>query len=213
MSNGQDVVDSDARWSDVYGGAYFNLADLAGGGLEGVQITEVQCLELSLPGKRQVNIRVVLTLEGQRRKVALNKTSAKALFKAWGGGADQELPAVEIAKRFVGKLVDVQAGIASGKQAILVTPSRKQTKPGVAPDTAPADDIKPRGKPSDPSVVDRMKRMKRELYDANEKDALRSKTEWDEATERAGVAGKMAADLTMADLDRVSEELRKGGAQ
>lgn len=109
------------RYEDLYGSTYVSPEDFPEGKRAKVKIINLEALDLTVykGGRAVKNKKVVLTCENCKKKIAVNKTSAKRLAAAWG--KDFTL--------WVGKTIIVEGGEVNGKAATLLQPVR---------DTAPA---------------------------------------------------------------------------
>lgn len=102
------------RYEDVYGSPFFSPVDFNNGQTIRLKIISTSVDELTcVKGNKAVkNLKCVLTCQGEKKKIAVNKTSAKRLAAKWG-------------KEFSGwhgKTIIVGAGEVNGKPATLLTP-------------------------------------------------------------------------------------------
>lgn len=106
-------------YEDMYGGKYVNPEeDLKGKGKIKLKITHVEALELFCPGAGK-NYKVVLTCYGAKKKVAVNKTSAKKLHAAWGKDY----------VKWCNHDIVVEYGVVNGKPAVLCAPVKGDASP------------------------------------------------------------------------------------
>lgn len=107
MSNPYQGIPS---YEDIYGGQYFSPADLHEGAVT-AKIVNLTYDEIFCKGVGK-NSKIILELAGQKKKIVVNKTSAKALAYAWG----KDFGA------WKGKTVHADGGNVNGKAAVLLTP-------------------------------------------------------------------------------------------
>ncbi len=112
------------RYEDMYKSDYFSPDDFQPGECLPVKILAVEGLELENKAKRvPKKWRAVFTVEGQTKKVAVNKTSYKRLRPVVG---------VEF-EHCVGKWISISGAEVNGKPAVLCTPiaapAEKSTNP------------------------------------------------------------------------------------
>jgi len=128
-------------FQDLYGGDYLNPVDLNGKKIR-VTFTKAEVLELRCQNQKNDKIVLSAALEsGQacRKKIAVKKTSAKALAVAWG------IPNTEKGcPEWLGKLAElshakVQA-FGAMKDCILISPLEGAVKPQIIHDD---DDLGP----------------------------------------------------------------------
>lgn len=121
-------------YHDMYGGKYVNPDDLKGKGKIKLKIIAVEVLELFCPGAGK-NWKVVFTCHGAKKKVAVNKTSAKKFYAAWG----------EDYMKWNHHDITVEQGVVNGKQAVLCNPVKGEAtapppeEPGA--NDGPVDDL------------------------------------------------------------------------
>lgn len=114
------------RWEDIYGGKFFSPADLHEGPVT-AKITQLEYNdELFCKGAGK-NARVVLTLEGHKKQIVVNKTSAKALAFAFGRDFNT----------WRGKTVTATGGDVNGKAAVLLRPVKDRVPPAQSKPPAP----------------------------------------------------------------------------
>lgn len=115
-------------YEDVYGGQYFSPADLHTGPVT-AKIIDLTYDEIFCKGVGK-NSKIILTLAGQKKKIVVNKTSAKALAYAFSKDFAQ----------WKGKTVHADAGNVNGKAAVLLTPIKERvpSKPNVVAEVAKA---------------------------------------------------------------------------
>lgn len=104
----------EAKYEDLYGSEYLSPDDLKAGQTVETTFTGYEVRELFCRGKK--NLRCTMTAKGAKKRVCINKTSAKALARAWG-------------KDFAGwieKPVTIRRGMVNKKTAILVTPKGEE---------------------------------------------------------------------------------------
>lgn len=104
------------RYEDLYGSQFVSPEDFPEGKRAKVKIQSFEVSELAVYKGRGVvkNKKVVLTCEGCKKKIAVNKTSAKRLASAWG----KDFAA------WPGHYIFVEGGEVNGKAATLLTPVR-----------------------------------------------------------------------------------------
>lgn len=112
-------------YEDIYGGQYFSPADLHEGPVT-AKITALKYDKVFCPKINKEKQLIILTLAGQKKKICVNKTSAKAM--AFAFGKDWQA--------WVGKTIICNGGQVNGKAAVLLTPvvERGAAKP---PPSAP----------------------------------------------------------------------------
>jgi len=100
----------EARYEDIYSSEYLSPVDLQPG--QSVDATFVGYDVRELYCKGQYNIRCTMTVKGGKKRICINKTSARALARAWGKAfAD-----------WINKPVTIRRGMVNKKPAILVAP-------------------------------------------------------------------------------------------
>lgn len=133
-------------YQDMYGGKYVNPDDLKGKGRIKLKIIAVEAIELFCPGAGK-NWKVVFSCAGAKKKVAVNKTSAKKFVKLWG----------EDYMKWCHHDITVEHGVVNGKPAVLCSPIKGDA---AAPSTAetnnpsPIDDETPEPGATDGPVDD-----------------------------------------------------------
>lgn len=110
------------RYEDIFGSQYLSPDDLKPGEVKTVTISAMDSHdEWYINNRRQMKdgkpeVKVILEIAGAKKKIVLNKTSAKALKKAFGEyNADN-------GAGWVGKQVRVSRGMISKKHCVLVHP-------------------------------------------------------------------------------------------
>lgn len=147
------------RYADIYRSDYLAPEDIPPEGLRGVQFFKAEERELNCAGARPA-WKLVLwakTSDGKpmKRLIAVNKTSAKQLCKAWG-------KPLETYAIWLGKLADLThvqiKAFGAMKDAVLITPVMKPTEASgesfkEASEAPPqkAESIKPPQKKSEPA--------------------------------------------------------------
>ena len=128
-------------YNDLYGGQYLNPVDLCGKTIR-VTFTKAEVLELRCQNQKNDKIVLSAALEnGQacKKKIAVNKTSAKQLAVAWG------IPNTEKGcPEWLGKLAElshakVQA-FGAMKDCVLISPLEGKTSATVVHEEEPLDD-------------------------------------------------------------------------
>lgn len=116
--NGKQAI---PRYEDLYGSTYVSPEDFPDGKRAKVKITAFEVLELAVykGGRAVKNKKVVLTCEGCKKKIAVNKTSAKRLAQAWSKDFT----------KWPGHFITVEGGEVNGKAATLLTPVRDSAAP------------------------------------------------------------------------------------
>lgn len=119
------------RYEDVYGSQYVSPDDFHGGKTVTVKIVDLEHLELTCVkgGRPQKNMKIVATCDGCKKKLAINKTSAKRLAMAWGKDFTN----------WIGKSIQVGGGEVNGRPATLVTPVKGPGEP--TPPANEAEDL------------------------------------------------------------------------
>lgn len=97
-------------YEDVYGGEYFSPADLHDGPVT-ARITNLSYDEVFCVGAGKKK-KIILTLAGQKKKICVNKTSAKALAFAFSKDF----------QKWKGQTVAATGGEVNGKAAVLLRP-------------------------------------------------------------------------------------------
>ena len=125
------------RMASIYQSRYIGIEDLREAGKPvqmKIKSVGTEMLESIMLGRRKLNggekgIVVFERPAGKKCELILNKTSFRALKKAWG----------EDASKWIGSTVSVELGTVNGKEACLVTPVIGKSKP---------DQLPPRGQES-----------------------------------------------------------------
>ena len=109
-----------SRYEDLDGSQYLSPEDLKPGEIKTVSFDSFKEEELTcnVGGRVNKGVKVVMTVPGAKKKVAINKTSAKALSRAWGKDF----------KDWVGKPVTIQRGRVNNKPCVLVRPAGMETE-------------------------------------------------------------------------------------
>lgn len=103
-------------YNDLYGSTFVSPEDFPDGKRAKVKIVSFEVSELAVykGGRAVKNKKVVLTCENCKKKIAVNKTSAKRLAQAWGKDFNN----------WPGHYITVEGGEVNGKAATLLTPVR-----------------------------------------------------------------------------------------
>lgn len=124
------------KYDDLYGSEYVSPEDFTPGQRIKVQIARFEILELTVAkgGRAIKNQKCVLTVNGtdgkpRKKKIAVNKTSAKKLAAAW----------TKDFQKWVGHWITVEGGDVNGKAATLLHPVRDNTTPAPASVTHPQE--------------------------------------------------------------------------
>jgi hypothetical protein len=120
------------KYEDIYGSEYVSPEDYPSGKSTRAKITAIEGLELTCnKGGRMIkNVKYVLTCSGLKKKVAVNKTSAKRLAMEWGKDG----------LKWVGHTIEIAGGLVGNKPATLLTPivgSAEQSAPATPEMDAP----------------------------------------------------------------------------
>lgn len=102
----------DRYWDELYGSEYLSPVDLNGKRVT-VKIVKQERLALSVNGAGAKKPKIVFSCEGCRKKVAMNKTSAKRLALAWGKDFSS----------YVGRSITIEGGMVMGKPALMLYPA------------------------------------------------------------------------------------------
>lgn len=131
------------RYEDLYGSEYVSPEDYPEGHSVTLKILRHEVIELTCvkAGRAVKNMKCVLTCEGSKKKVAVNKTSAKRLAMAWG----KEF------KSWEGHYITVEGGQVNGRPATLLTPTQG---PDRTANTPPSEKIAAPPKLSAEKVAD-----------------------------------------------------------
>jgi len=100
-----------AKYEDIYGSEYLSPPDIPAD--KTIKVTFIACDVRELYCNGQKNVRCVMTVDGAKKKVAINKTSAKVLAKAWGKEFSD----------WLNKPVIIRRGQVNRREAILVSPA------------------------------------------------------------------------------------------
>lgn len=119
------------RYQDVYGSEYVSPDDIPEGKVFRAKILDIEGLELTCikGGKPVKNVKYVLTCEKVKKKIAVNKTSAKRLAMAWG----------QDGLKWIGQSIEVRSGMVNNKPATLLTPVKGAPVPNL-PTVPPPDE-------------------------------------------------------------------------
>ncbi len=105
------------KYTDIYGSQYVSPEDFPNGKQVLMKILSLEAIELTcIKGGRPVkNVKIVATCQGSKKKLAINKTSAKRMAMEW----------TQDFNLWVGKSISVTGGEVNGKPATLCTPIRE----------------------------------------------------------------------------------------
>lgn len=131
------------RYEDIYGSEYVSPDDFPEGKKFKAKILNVEAIELTcIKGGRPVkNVKYVLTCEKVKKKIAVNKTSAKRLAMAWGKDA----------LKWIGCVIEMEGGFVNNKPATLLTPVKGGSSPAKP---APNLPTVPKEDPPEPGSFD-----------------------------------------------------------
>jgi len=101
-------------YQDLYGSEYLSPDDLKPGQKVEATFTSYEVRELFCKGKK--NYRCTMTAENRKKRVCINKTSAKAMARAWGKDFSN----------WLNKPVTIMRSEVNRKQAIIVTPKGEE---------------------------------------------------------------------------------------
>lgn len=119
-----------AKYEDLYGSEYLSPDDLEQGKEIEAEFINYEVRQLFCQGKKNTRLTVAASVNGKatKKRICINKTSAKALARAWGKEFDG----------WLNKPVTIRRGMVNRKAAILICPAGQATQPN-------ADDISDEG--------------------------------------------------------------------
>ena len=103
------------RYEDMYGSTYVSPEDFTVGKEVKAVLAEMEARKVWCPGKGEndrVTFHLVVNGVQSKKRVVVNKTSAKALAAKWGKDYT----------KWTGKTVTVRRAEVSGRAAVLITP-------------------------------------------------------------------------------------------